>query len=289
MTGFLSLPLNLTHMNTVRPYAFHKKHNLPRLVLPRNPDGSLPLDHDFDRALLVLNCASNIDGRELLNIKDLVKKVHKSGGIIIIDAAQAMAHTPHILHKTEADAICFSAHKLYAPSLGAIIARRDLLPKIDTTFIGGGMVDDATETGYTLSATDPGHAHTKFESGLQAWGEIIALGTAIDWLENLPKSAHQNLRQHTQQLYDFLSSHPQIHLVNQSPNPTMAFHIEGLDSHLVGSALADQHVMARTGYFCAHSYLDHKMHLPPLIRFSLGYHTRPEDVQKTIDILTKVC
>ena len=46
--------------------------------------------------------------------------------------------------------------------------------------------------------------------------------------------------------------------------------------------------MARTGYFCAHYYLDHVKHYPNLIRFSLGYHTRPEDIDKVIKALDKV-
>ena len=92
--------------------AFAKRANIPRVVLSRNDDGTLPLDGDFRRAVVVVNAASNIDGRKLLNIKELIKKVHEEEGIVIIDAAQAMAHSADILQKTEPDAICFSAHKL---------------------------------------------------------------------------------------------------------------------------------------------------------------------------------
>ena len=280
----------LATMAFARKHTYVNKAKMEREVIARNPDGSIPLDAtDWTRALVVVNCASNIDGRELVNIKDLVKTVHKAGGIIIIDAAQAMAHNSPLLHKTEADAICFSGHKIYAPSLGVIVARRDLLPKIDTTFIGGGMVDDADENAYTLSATNPDHAYTKFESGLQAWGEIIALGTALKWLESLPKSAHQSLAAHSKDLFDFLSSHPKVHLINHQPAPTMSLFVEGLDSHLAGAALSRENIMARTGYFCCHYYLAHKLNLPPLIRFSLGHHTRPTDIKKTIDTLSKVC
>ena len=214
--------------------AFAKKHQLPRIVLEREEDGSIPLDHDFSEALVVVNCASNIDGRKLNNIKDLVKTVHTNNGIIIIDAAQAMAHSSDILHKTEADAICFSAHKMYAPSLGGIVYRKDLLSKLNTTFIGGGMVDDVDIDSYQLSAESPNHQYTKFEAGLQAWGEIIGLGAAIDWLNKLPKSAHRNLENHTQELFNFLNNQPRIELINQEANPTMSFYIKDLDSHLVG-------------------------------------------------------
>lgn len=269
--------------------SFSRRHNIKREVIDRQPDGSIDLDqYDFDRALVVVNCAANFDGRKLANLHQLVKKIHKQNGVIIIDAAQAMAHNSELLHKTAADAVCFSAHKMYAPSLGVIVARRDLVPKIDTTFIGGGMVDDVDMDSYQLSADSPNHIYTKFEAGLQAWGEVIALDTTLSWLEQLPASVHQNLATSAQQIYHFLSQHPRVHLVNSAPNPAISFYIENLDSHLVGEALSDQNIMVRTGYFCAHYYLDHKMHYPPLIRLSFGHHIRPSDVEKTITTLQKL-
>ncbi len=278
--------------------SFAETHKIPRVVIPRNADGSLPLDFtDFDHAVVVVNAACNFDGRRLENIKELTKTVHKNKGILIIDAAQAMAHSSDILHKTDADVICFSAHKMYAPSLGGIIVRRSLLPFIKSTFVGGGMVDDVKETEFYLSSRDPDHAYTKFESGLQAWGEIIALGAAIDWLESIPKSTYQRFIENTQALSDALVENPKIHLLNtevaeagapSQPNPTMSFYADGLDSHLLGAALADQGIMARTGYFCVHYYLDHVRHYPPLIRFSLGYHNTAEDIEKVIKAIEKL-
>lgn len=274
---------------------FARKHTtggkvvMPREVMVREDDGSIDVSkYDFDQALVVINCASNVDGRRLGNIKEVVKAVHKAGGIIVIDAAQAMAHMSDVLWKTEADAVCFSAHKMYAPSLGVMVVRKDMLSKVDTTFIGGGMVDDVTLDNYVLSANSPQHIYSKFESGLQAWGEIIALGEAIKWLEKLPAEAHKRLEKNVQKLYDFLSSQPRIHLLNREPNPTMSFYVEGLDSHLLGAALADENIMARTGYFCVHYYLDHVKNYPPLIRFSLGYHNSEADIEKAIVALEKV-
>ena len=268
---------------------FAKKYDIPRKVISREEDGSLPVDEIPERAVVVVNAASNIDGRKLANIKDVIKRVHKTDGVIIIDAAQAMAHSSEVLYKTEADAICFSAHKMYAPSLGAIVVRKDLLKYIDTSFIGGGMVDDVDRESYLLSSEkNPDHLYTKFESGLQAWGEIIALGAAIDWLENLSKSDHKNLEENYTELFDFLNNSNKVTLVNKEPNPTMSFYINEVDSHLLGEALGAEKIMARTGYFCAHYYLDKVRKFPPLVRFSLGYHNRPEDIEKVKKVMEKI-
>ena len=268
---------------------FAKRRQIPRIVMEREDDGSIELDrYDFTNALVVVNCASNIDGRKLSNVEDLVKKVHKQKGIIIIDAAQALAHSPEILYKTQADAICSSAHKMYGPSLGFMIVRRDLFKIIETSFIGGGMVDDVEKEGYILSAESPNHAYTKFESGLQAWGEIVAFGEAIKWLNSRTKTDKENFRRQYERLFDYLSAQERIRLVNTEPNPTISFYIDGLDSHLVGEALSNEGIMARTGYFCVHYYLDHVKHYPPLIRFSMGYHIRPSDIDKTIEIFERM-
>lgn len=268
---------------------FAKRHGISREVMVREEDGSIELDdYDFTKALVVVNCASNIDGRQLSNIKELIKKVHKQKGVIIVDAAQALAHSPEILYKTEADAICSSAHKMYGPSLGFMIVRRDLFKKIETSFIGGGMVDDVDKDSYKLSAESANHAYTKFESGLQAWGEIVAFGEAIKWLNDISKADKENFHRQYERLFDYLSGQERIHLVNSEPNPTISFYIDGLDSHLVGGALSNEGIMARTGYFCVHYYLDHVKHYPPLIRFSMGYHIRPEDIDKTIEVFERM-
>ncbi|MDO4753034.1 MAG: aminotransferase class V-fold PLP-dependent enzyme [Candidatus Saccharibacteria bacterium] len=269
--------------------AFSERTGLPRELIKRNNDGSIPIsEYDFDKTIVVVNSASNFDGRKLLNIKDLCKAVHKAGGILIIDAAQAMAHSSDILKGVEVDAICFSAHKMYSASLGGIVWRDELDKVLKPLWLGGGMVDDVERESYILSAENKEHRYTRFESGLQAWGEIIALGQAIDWLEHLPKKDWKNLENNTKEIFDLLSNSSKVHLINKEPNPTMSFYVDGLDSHLLGEALSRENIMARTGYFCAHYYLDHVLNLPPLIRFSFGIHNRPEDVEKIEKVMAKI-
>ena len=269
--------------------AFSERTGLPREVMKRNEDGTIDVGaYDFADAVVVVNCAANFDGRKLGNIEELLKIVHKAGGILIIDAAQAMAHSVDLLRGVEVDAICFSAHKLYAPSLGVIVWRDELNDKLLPYWLGGGMVDDVNRESYILSAENKEHRYTRFESGLMAWGEIVGLGMALDWLESRPKSAWKELHELSDDLYNFLKSSPKVHLVNHEANPTMSFYVDGLDSHLLGEALSRENIMARTGYFCAHYYLDHVLGMPPLMRFSLGLHNRPSDVEKVKKVLSKV-
>lgn len=281
---------------------------VPRVVLKRSEDGGLLIDGklsevarswsggvtgdeamDYKGAVVVVNCAANFDGRRLVNLKEVVKRVHKDGGIVIIDAAQAMAHYHEMLEKTEADAICFSAHKMYAASLGVMVVRRDLMPKLRLSFVGGGMVDDVYEDKYLLSAEhNKEHVYTIFEPGLQAWAEIISLGAAIDWLAGRMKEDKRRLENCTEELFEFLRSREKVKMVGSEANPTMSFYVEGMDAHLLGKALGGEGIMARTGYFCVHYYLDKVRQLPPLTRFSLSYATREEDIERVKKALKKL-
>lgn len=269
--------------------AFAKRTGLQREVIPRLSDGSVEAGaYDFSDAVVVMNCASNFDGRKLSNLAELCKIVHKAGGILIVDAAQAMAHSADVLSGVEADAICFSAHKMYAPSLGVIVWRDELESLMVPLWLGGGMVDDVNRDSFTLSAGSKEHRYSRFESGLQAWGEIVGLNAALDWLGEVNKKDWAKFRSNYTELYDFLKNSPKVHLVNYEANPTMTFYVEGVDSHLLGEALSRENIMARTGYFCVHYYLSHVLGLPPLVRFSLGLHNGEADVEKVKKILGKV-
>lgn len=269
--------------------AFAKRTGLPREVIKRNEDGSIDVDdYDFERAIVVVNCASNFDGRKLNNVKELTKAVHKAGGIVIIDAAQAMAHSVDVIRGVEVDAVCFSAHKLYAPSLGVIVWQDELDEYLEPWWLGGGMVDDVEEGSFVLSAEGKEHRYTRFESGLQAWGEIVGLGASLKWLMKVSKSDWKDFEANYTELYEFLVESEKVHMVNAVANPTMSFYVDGMDSHLLGAALSRENIMARTGYFCVHYYLDHVLGMPPLMRFSLGLHNRASDIDKVKKVMEKI-
>ncbi|MDR1300587.1 MAG: aminotransferase class V-fold PLP-dependent enzyme [Candidatus Nomurabacteria bacterium] len=270
---------------------FAEKHGIARVVLSRHADGSIDMADieqavgEYKRPLFIFNSVSNIDGRRLGNLPEIVKYAHKVGGRIIVDAAQAMAHYYKDLRGVEADAICFSAHKMYSASLGAVVMKKDFLEELQISFLGGGMVDDVRADGYDMSYLSPNHIHTVFEPGVQAYAETMALNAAIDWLKRQDTS---ELSAKSQKLFDWLSARDGVVLINQKPSTVISFYVEKLDSHLLAKALSDQGIMARSGYFCCHYYLDHVKKYPALIRLSLGYHNTDEDIDKILKTLSKV-
>lgn len=265
---------------------FAKKHNIERVVLPREEDGSLTLDYDYSDSLLVLNATSNIDGRRLENIKALVKKVKRSGGFVIIDAAQALGANYELLQKVPADAICSSAHKMYSASLGIMVVRKSLTNFITPSFLGGGQVADVGLDSYEL--LDHDHPHSLFEAGLQAWGEIIALKTAIDWLKKEKKTSDGKVRNYSDEIFNFLKKQPGVKVLNSKATSVISFYHNDLDAHLIAKALSNEDIMVRSGYFCCHYYLKNKMNYPHLVRISLGLHNRDEDIIKLKSALERI-
>lgn len=266
-----------------------KRLNITRKVLERSDDGGLIYSQeDLKKAVIVVNAMSNIDGRLLVNIKQLIKDTHKAGGIVIIDAAQTMAHYHEILTGCEADAFCFSAHKMYSSSLGVIVIRKELLKQLDIKFIGGGMVSAVKHDSYQLLPEK--EMYSWLEPGLQAWGEIISLGRAVEWLENVKPHGlkpAEYIAKISQQLYDGLLSVPGLKILNNQASSVISVYSENIDAHRLAIFLSGAGIMVRSGYFCCHYYLIEKLHMPPMLRFSIGLHTTETDIIKTIETLKK--
>ena len=263
---------------------FAEKNQINRVVLSREANGLLSLDNDFSNSLVVVNAVSNIDGRRLENIAALVKKVKKQGGFIILDCAQALGSNYELLQKIPADAFVASAHKMYAPSLGVMIVRKDFAKYIKSSFVGGGMVSSVKQDSFEMLAGD--EIHTIFEPGLQAWGEIIAFKTAIDWLKKQKKKSQ--IDEFSKDIFEFLKTQKGVNVLNEKATPVISFYHDKLDAHLIAQALSDEGIMVRSGYFCAHYYLKEVLNLPHLVRISIGLHNTREDVDKLKQVLERV-
>lgn len=270
--------------------AWAKRRNGKRIVLPRNEDGSLTYQPtDLRNAVVVVNTASNIDGRTLVNATELAKTTHAEQGILLLDAAQTFGHDTDILQETDFDAAFGSAHKMYGPSLGFIIIRRSLLRSLDPFLLGGGTVADVDRNHYTLlSGADE---HAILETGLQNWGGIIGLERAITWLKDLRidgMDRHTYEQKLCKALYDGLRSLPRTTLVNGGPRSTQSIYVERLDSHRLALYLDAQRILCRSGHFCCHSYLAHQLKLPPLLRLSIGLNNTMEQIECCVDVLRKI-
>ncbi len=283
---------NIEHNSVFLPtMTFAKRLNIPRVVLERSENGSLSYDkEEISNAVAVLNSMSNIDGRELVNLKEIANDLHKTGGIILIDAAQGISHNRDIISKSDFDALFFSGHKMYGPSIGVIVIKKSLLTTLNIGFIGGGMVEDVEIETYRL-ISDPDDLSSRLEIGLQDFAGIVGLNTCIGWLKSYkPEGVSTNTHQKelSQLLFNELSQIPTLKLINSSPSPILSFWSDKIDAHRLAIFLSTQNIMVRSGYFCCHYYLKNLKKYPPLVRVSLGLNNTQEQVEFFVKTLKTI-
>ena len=260
-----------------------RRFQLERLVLPRLADGSLDFKpDDLEKAVVVVNTASNIDGRTLNNVTDLVDAAHNRGGVVILDAAQTMGHDTRLLRSVRFDAVCGSSHKMYGPSLGFIIIAKTFLKQLDCFFIGGGTVSDVRRDDFDLLDSDE-DAFARLEPGLQDFAGIAGLSAAIDWLGK----QHADLAV-AQTLFESLASNDRLKLLNTTPGPILSFYTDLVDAHRLALYLSAQNIMARSGYFCCHYYLKNLKNLPPLLRISIGHHNTTSQAAHVAGVIQQI-
>lgn len=269
--------------------SYARRAGVQRVLLERGPDGGLLYDDsDLDDALVVVSAMNNVDGAPTVGLAELISRARRRGGVVIVDAAQALPHAWSQVRGLAADAVCFSAHKVYGASLGVVAATRELLDSLDVTFIGGGQVAGVTASDYEL-LSEP---HTRLEPGLQAWGEIVALGAALEWLQGYRDATGEDLETRetavASALYDALADLPHLRILSDRGSSLISVVPERVDGHRLATFLSRGGIMVRSGYFCAHHWLIEQRQLPPVVRFSVGAHNTPGDVEKVRQTMAKL-
>lgn len=274
---------NAVFLSTI---AAARRAGIPRVVVERDDDARVLIDPgELRDAVVVVSAMDNVVGTVTPGMGDLIASVHRAGGIVIVDAAQAAGHALDALRGLDADAICFSAHKMYGPSLGVVVATRELLLSLDPVMVGGGQVSAVTADDYAL-LPDP---HVRLEPGLQAWAEIIGFGAALDWLDGFRTPSGETLAAHEARLgarlYEGLAALPRLRMIGDA-SPVISVLPERVDGHRLAAFLSRADIAVRSGAFCAHYWLLERRGLGPLVRFSLGAHNTDADIDRTLEIMT---
>jgi cysteine desulfurase/selenocysteine lyase len=254
-----------------------------RIILERDSEGNLLYEpKDLEKAVLILNTTSNIDGRELQNHSQVIADVQRHGGVVILDACQTLGHHPELLKGTKADVVLGSGHKMYGPSLGIGAIKKSLAERLDPMTIGGGTVSSVKEDEYTL--LEGQDLSLRLEPGLQQWAGIWAMKPTFEFLNAMNTQQDQAL---AEQVHSILQEQ-QVTVLSKPTSSVQTFYEPKLESSLIGNLLAKKGIMVRTGYFCCHYYLTQKKPLPHLVRLSLGQHTQPQDVEALREALAGI-
>jgi len=187
-------------------------------------------------------------------IQEIINAAHEANAMVIIDAAQSVAHQPIDVAKMDCDFLVFSGHKLLAPTgIGVLYIKKDLHDYIPPYQVGGGMVESVDFD--QASWRDMPH---KLEAGTPAIAQAIALGAAIDYIKlNIDWS---QLRTHeaalTTALIDGLSTIASVTMLGpieqlKKVGHIVSFTVEGMHAHDVAAYLDSYGICVRAGHHCA--------------------------------------
>ena len=254
------------------------------------PSGELDLD-DFDAKLdertriVALSHVSNALGT-VNDIDNLIAKAKERGAAVVVDGAQAVAHFDVDVRELGCDFYAFSGHKMYGPTgIGVLYGREELLENMPPWQSGGEMIERVR-----IEATTYAPLPFKFEAGTPDISGVVALGAAVDYLDDLDSGAVQ--AHETDLLAHATSALKQVEglrVVGTAPvkGPVLSFLLDGAHPHDVGTLLDAQGVAVRTGHHCAMPLMD-RLGIPGTVRASFSLYNSGDDVDKLARALHEV-
>ena len=243
----------LEHHSNIVPWQMLAQRTGATLkVIPAFDDGSL--DHSAFLELLsektkvlALTHVSNAFGTPV-PVKDYIEPAHAAGALVLLDAAQSVAHNIIDVQDLNADFIVFSGHKVYAPTgIGILYGKSSSLQNLPPWRGGGEMIKEVTYQSSTYNDLP-----FRYEAGTPNIEGGIALAAAFDWLQALDLTA---VAAHEQQLIEAaanaLADIDNLHFYGPSNRQgSLSFNIKGIHHYDLGTLLDQMGVAVRTGHHC---------------------------------------
>ena len=234
--------------------------------------------------IVAMTGMSNVTG---VDRSDIVKELRGLGfqGLILMDAAQLVAHKKINVKELEVDGLVFSGHKIGAPmGVGVVYLRYDLMKKLKPLNYGGEMVESVklVEGGVKMGFA-PGPS--KFEGGTLNMGAIAGLSATEEfWLEH--SGIYGVERGLTEKIREELDGEENIELYF-AENGIISFNVKGVHAHDTAQVLADFGVMVRAGMMCAEPFLTEKK-IGAVVRASLAFYNTNIDVKYFLACIRRV-
>lgn len=259
-------------------------------VIPMNEKGELKLaelENLFSKKtkLLAITHASNALGT-LNPLAEIIKKAHAQGIPVLVDGAQSAPHLKIDVQALDCDFFTFSGHKIYGPTgIGVLYGKAHLLEAMPPYQGGGEMILQVSFEKLTYNEIP-----FKFEAGTPAIAEVIALGTALQYLNNLGwdfMTTHEKIL--LQYATEKLSAVPGLKIIGAAKEKigVISFTMDGVHPHDIGSIVDQSGVAIRTGHHCAMPIMDF-FNIPATARASFGIYNTIEDVDQLIAGLQEV-
>ncbi len=182
----------------------------------------------------------------------IVARAHQVGALVMLDASQAVPHSPVDVVDLDVDFLAFTGHKMCGPTgIGVLWGREELLAAMPPFMGGGEMIETVRMEGSTF-APPP----ARFEAGTPPIAQAIGLGAAVDYLTSVGmESVHRHEKELTAYALDVLEEVPGLRIfgprVPIGRGGTLSFALDGVHPHDVGQVLDAEGIAVRVGHGCA--------------------------------------
>lgn len=237
-------------------------------VIPLLDSGELDLDAYrlllSPKTKLVAFCHVSNSLGTINPVKEMTAMAHEVGAHVLVDGAQAVPHQSVDVKEIDCDFYVFSPHKALGPTgVGILYGKKELLNQMPPYQGGGDMIERVTFEKTTYSTLP-----TKFEAGTPMIAEVMGLGAAINYLNDVGMDTIEQW-EHTLHQY----AEEQLRGINslkiignaKKKGAIISFVVEGIHHLDLGTLLDFQGIAVRTGHHCTQ---------PVMQRFGIAGTTR---------------
>ena len=272
------------HHSNIVPWQLLTKEKEAKLeYIGVDDNGELILDQLDDYLntgrvkLVTFSHMSNVLGT-ITNAEEIIKRCHKKGVKVLVDAAQSVPHMKVDIQNMDCDFFAFSAHKMLGPTgVGLLWARKEILENMQPFNGGGDMIREVHK--YETSWNDLPY---KFEAGTPNIADVIGFSAAIDYLENI---GMDKVREHeielTKYALDKLSTIKGIKLYGtpdmKKRGGVISFNLGDIHPHDLATIVDEDGVAIRSGHHCAQVLME-RLDVSATSRASFYIYNTKEEV-----------
>ena len=276
------------HASNVLPwFILAKEIGIIVKYIPLNDNNEITLDNlkmVINKNTKVVSIAhiTNVIG-DIRDIKEISRVCHDNDILLVVDAAQSIAHNKIDVKDMDIDFLAFSGHKVYGPTgIGVLYGKFSLLKDLVPINYGGGMNAIFNKDGYIELKDLP----DKLEGGTPNIEGVLGLGESIKYVNNIGidniNKYEYELRKY---LIDRLSELDFITIYNKNNKaPIVVFNINGVFSQDTAIYLDKYNICVRAGNHCAKMTKD-VFNIANTVRISLSFYNTKEEIDLLINVL----
>lgn len=219
-------------------------------------------------------------------VKRLIDLAHARDVPVLVDGAQATAHTVIDVQALDADFYAFSGHKVFGPTgIGILYGKESLLDAMPPYQGGGDMIRTVSFARSTWNELP-----YKFEAGTPNIAGGVGLGAAVEYVSRLDRDA---IERHEHELLDYatqaLQDMPGLRLIGTAKDKAavLSFVLDNAHPHDIGTIVDAEGVAIRAGHHCAMPVME-RFGIPATARASLACYNTRDDIDALIRAVARV-